>query len=80
MFLAAAMADGDQEIHTESDKIAVAQALLSGGSDPDMTDNDGQTPLHLAINLRFHAMALILLENGANANLYEDKVCLQTFM
>ena len=45
---------------------AVVEALLEGGADPNIGDNDGRTPLHVAARLRHKEVARILMNGGTD--------------
>ena len=47
---------------------AVARALLDAGVDPNATDEEGNTPLHVAIESRLCVPISILLDGGADPN------------
>ena len=48
--------------------IKVVKLLIQNGADPNETDNKGNCPLNLAIQLEHTAMVKLLLKNGANPN------------
>ena len=49
------------------------QPLIENGADVNLTDNQGQTPLHYAAANGHIAMAQLLIENGANVNLTDNQ-------
>jgi ankyrin repeat protein len=49
-----------------NDRIAMVKALLAAGADPDATDGDGATPLHLAAAFGHADMVKALLAAGAS--------------
>ena len=54
--------------------------LLRMGSDPDVTDNIGQTPLHYAASLLFAQGMFLLLDYGANPRRVDLVSCTYTRM
>jgi ankyrin repeat protein len=65
-----------KSIESKANKIAkTMEYILSLGSNMDVSDNYGATPLHLAIMFRsnptFNKKALVLIKKGANPNVFE---------
>jgi ankyrin repeat protein len=66
----------ESKIFSESPKVLIVQELLKFEANPDAMDNDGQTPLHLAIQGGHLVAAKRLLHGGAAPNICDKKVCL----
>ena len=50
------------------ENIEETRQLLATGADPNMTDDNGRTPLIVAAHRSLEAIARVLVEGGANAN------------
>lgn len=50
-----------------------ATLLLESGTDPDIPDEGGNTALHLAVKMNWHAMAKILLQHDAQHSLQNNE-------
>lgn len=62
---AVAIGDGDGD---EVERVRVAKLLLDAGAWPDAQDDHGATPLYTAIKSKREALALLLIERGADVN------------
>lgn len=55
--------------HNSGNEIECAQMLLKSGAQPNVTQTDGQTPLHIAAKSGNVEMVKLLLREGANPRL-----------
>lgn len=53
------------------DLLEACKLLLSYGADPNITNNNGETPLFWAVRMNCFAVVLTLLENGADTNIVD---------
>jgi ankyrin repeat protein len=63
--------DGCTLLHPAADggQVAVVQALLERGADPNAVAANGYTPLHIAAGKQYPAVARVLLEHGGRPSL-----------
>lgn len=60
-----ALAGGD---HAESSRVGIARLLVESGADMNLDDGWGATALAYAVNAHHEALALFLIESGAEVN------------
>lgn len=51
------------------DQLATVKLLLTGGADPDVMDEDGETPLHTACRMGHADLAQLLMSKGADVDM-----------
>ena len=54
--------------HEHSEYAELARILIEAGADPNAKDNDGETPLHQAVEFENAEAAKLLIEAGADPN------------
>ena len=65
--------DGSTALHGATRHPAAVKMLLGAGADPDIRDNDGDTPLHIATEGRHYPAMQVLLEAGADPTIRDNQ-------